>query len=164
MRELIGKQIDVYMQDEGQVLGVLLTDDRSFAHVRLEDGRVKRLVKSKICSFVPVDKDAEESDYVPFHMLFCENKITGCPGVQFVQEGDSICRADFEKFMSSCPCRDDCGHGTKGELRSVNGTYLRDVFGDTMFGSYPEKKEKEEKEDAGSTGTDGETEHSQEEG
>lgn len=86
MRNMISKEVDIYVQDEGSVIGTMTADDRSFVHLRLEDGRMKRVVKSKICSFVPTSTEAEDSDYVPFHILFCENKITKCPGVQFIQE------------------------------------------------------------------------------
>lgn len=141
MRNMIGRKVDIYVQDEGQVEGEMVGDEKSFILIRLEDDRIKRVVKSKICSFIP---EGEDIDYVPFHVLFCENKLTGCTGVQFIQEGEGVARADFEKFMGKCPCRDDCGFGTKGELRSVNGEYLKDMFANTMFGSYPEKKEKEE--------------------
>ena len=144
MRNMLGKEIDVYVQDEGQVIGKLVSDERSFVLLKLEDGRIKRVVKQKICSFMPTGDEPEEVGYVPFHVLYCENPTTKCPGVQFVQEGEGVSKTDFEKFMGGCPCRDDCRFGTKGELRSVDGAYLKDMFGNTMFGVYPEKKEEEQ--------------------
>ena len=165
MRNMIGKEIDIYVLDEGQVVGKILFDDKSFVHIKMEDGKTKRIVKSKICSMMLNNPEDETLDYVPFHVLFCENKSKGCAGVQFIQEGEGFKKSDFDKFTSECPCRGECSFGTKGELRGVSGSYLRNMFGNTMFGSYPEKKEKkEEKENGGSTGTNGEAERRSEEG
>jgi len=147
MRGMIGKRIIVHVSDEGDVKGKLVFEDKAFIYLKMEDDRVKRIVKNKICSFIFQDKDDDDmEEFVPFHLMYCENKLIKCEGVQFVQEGPGVKRGDFEKFMGGCPCRDDCSFGTKGELRSVSGEYLNKVFGNTMFGCWPDKKEEPVKE------------------
>ena len=65
-----------------------------------------------------------------------------CPGVQYVKEGSGFSHTDIEVFVGPCPCRaEDCIMGTKGELRSVSGKFLRGMIAGTMFGEYPKKGE-----------------------
>ena len=79
---------------------------------------------------------------VPFLMLFCDNEKAGCPGVQFVKEGNGFAQKDFDMFTGDCPCKtEQCRMGSKGELRSVSGEFLRKVFAGMLYGDYPEKKE-----------------------
>jgi hypothetical protein len=47
--------------------------------------------------------------------------------------------------MKDCPCVDGtCKRGTKGELRTVNGDFLRGMIGDALFGDYPKPESKKQ--------------------
>jgi hypothetical protein len=125
----------------GVVEGLLVDDRPSMVLVKGNDGKITRIIKTDIGGFVPVD--FEPFEYVPFHVLFCENKRMPCSGVQYVKEGEGFTRNDVEVFVGPCPCRsEDCVMGTKGELRSVSGKFLRSMIGveGTMFGEYPKKE------------------------
>jgi hypothetical protein len=139
MREFIGHKIRVATKAIGVVEGLMIDDRKDVILVKGADGVITRIIKTDIGGFAPVD--FEPFEYIPFHVLFCENKRTLCPGVQYVKEGEGFSRHDVEKFVGPCPCRyDDCSIGTKGELRSVSGKVLRDMLNDTMFGEYPKKE------------------------
>ena len=143
MREFVGHKLKVTVEHLGEVEGVAINENKVFLFLKVvQDGseRVMRIPKGKICAFTPMD--AEPEDYVPFHVLYCDNKTLGCPGVQYIQEGPGFNPADLEVFMSPCECRvDGCRCGTKGELRTVKGDTLRRMFKDILFGDYPKKKE-----------------------
>ncbi len=150
MREFIGHKVKFVVEEVGAVQGVVINDAKDRIYVKGEDGKITRVIKNHICAFTPLDFEPE--DYIPFHILRCWNKSTGCPGVCFVQEGTGFKHSDFEAFMGPCPCRDDsCSHGTKGEIHSVSGTFLREIFADTIYGDYP-KKNKEAKKSGGTSG------------
>ena len=161
MREFIGHEVEFYVEGQGIVKGTVINDAKDRIFVKRADGKVSRVIKLHICSFTPLDCEPEE--YIPFHILHCWNKNTGCPGVRFVLEGEGFRAKDFEVFMEPCPCHDEsCSYGTKGEIHSVPGTFLRETFADTIYGEYPKKK-KEAK--GGPSGRpDEETERSPSEG
>ena len=141
MRELIGHKVRMAVEQMGMVEGIVVDDRPSMVLLKGQDGKITRIVKIHICGFVPLD--SEPFKYVPFHVLFCENKKIKCPGVQYVKEGEGFNREDVEVFVGPCPCRNsECVMGTKGELRSVSGEFLRTMIEGTMFGSYPKKEEK----------------------
>jgi hypothetical protein len=149
MREFIGHKMILTVEEKGDVEGIMVSENKSFLFVKQDDGRIHRYAKGKVCGFVPMD--FEPFEYVPFHLLRCKNKTTGCPGVQMIQEGIGVKTGDFEVFMGACECREDtCDYGTKGELRTVDGKFLKTVFGDVLFGDYPTK----EATSGGSTRTD----------
>lgn len=140
MREFIGHVVKVAAEVIGVVEGTVVDDRPSMILIKGKDGKITRVLKSKMCSFQPVD--FEPYKYVPFLVLFCENKKMPCPGVQYIKEGDGFTRTDVETFVGPCPCRcEDCLMGSKGEFRSVSGEFLKAVVGGTMFGEYPKKKE-----------------------
>lgn len=141
MREFIGHSVKVAVEQLGVVDGTLVDDRESMILVKGKDGKITRIIKSKICGFLPTD--FEPFEYVAFHVLFCENKRMPCPGVQYIKEGDGLSRRDMEVFVGPCPCRsEDCTMGTKGELHSVSGKFLRGMIAGTMFGEYPKKESK----------------------
>ena len=162
MRKFIGHVVKFAVEEMGVVQGTVINDAKDRICVKGEDGKVTRVIKSHICAFTPLDFEPE--DYIPFHVLHCANKKTGCLGVRFVQEGDGFRQSDFETFMGPCPCRDDsCSHGTKGELHSVSGSFLREMFADTIYGDYPKKKK--EKKSGGTSGKpNGEAQRGESEG
>lgn len=140
MREFIGHKVKVAVENMGAVTGTLVDDRPSMILVKGADGTITRIIKAHICGFLPTD--FEPFEYVAFHVLYCENKRLACPGVQYIKEGEGFARSDVEVFVGPCPCRcEDCTMGTKGELRSVSGKFLREMIAGTMFGEYPTKKE-----------------------
>jgi len=149
MREFIGHKMTLTVEEKGDVEGIMVSENKTFLFLKEQDGRIHRYTKGKVVGFVPMD--FEPFEYVPFHLLQCKNKATGCPGVQLIQEGAGVKPSDFEVFMGPCECRDEaCDYGTKGELRTVDGKLLRTVFKDLLFGDYPTK----EATSGGSTGID----------
>jgi len=163
MREFVGHKVRFEIEGMGNVEGVVINDAKDRVFVKRDDtDKITRIIKSHVCAFTPLDFEPE--DYVPFHVLHCWNRKKGCPGVRFVLAGAGFKQSDFETFMEPCPCREEgCGRGTKGELRSVAGTFLKEMFADTIYGDYPEKKEA--KESGGRSGkTNGEAECGEGEG
>jgi hypothetical protein len=149
MREFIGHKMTLTVEEKGDVEGIMVSENKTFLFIKQEDGRIHRYAKGKVVGFVPLD--FEPFSYVAFHLLRCQNKKTGCAGVQMIQEGAGVKPSDFEVFMEGCDCRDDtCDYGTKGELRTVDGKYLKTIFKDVLFGDYPMK----EATSGGSTGID----------
>ena len=149
MREFIGHKIKVATRAMGIVEGLLVDDRPSMILVKGSDSKITRIMKSDIGSFMPMD--FEPFEYVPFHVLFCENKRMPCPGVQYIKEGDGFSKSDVEDFVSPCPCRsEECMMGTKGELRSVSGKFLKGMLAGTMFGEYPKKEGKDGRSETGS--------------
>lgn len=139
MREFIGHKIKVAVEVLGVVEGVLADVRPTEILVKGDDGKITRVRQDAIKGYLPVD--FEPFDYIPFHVLFCENKKSGCPGVQYVKEGEGFTHGDLEVFTSPCTERcEDCTMGTKGELRSVRGEFLRQMLAGTMFGDYPTKE------------------------
>jgi len=160
MRKFIGHKVKIAVQELGMVQGTVINETKDRIMVKGEDDKVTRVIKSKVCAFTPLDFEPE--DYVPFHVLYCQNRAKKCPGVRFVQEGEGFRPKDVEVFMGPCPCRDDsCSYGSKGEIHSVAGGFLREMFADTIYGDYPKNKEVKS---AGSTGPSGKTERSESEG
>jgi RNase P/RNase MRP subunit p29 len=147
MREFIGHKVKIAVEGIGAVEGTVVNDTKAILFVKGTDGAISRVPKSKICLFVPVD--FEPFDYIPFYVLRCFNKKTGCPGVRYVKRGDEatqkgFTQADFQTFMEDCQCRcETCSAGSQGELRTVKGEVLSDMLTDTIFGDYPEPKEEE---------------------
>ena len=138
MRQFIGHTVKVAAEQIGVVEGTMVDDKPSLILVQGKDKKITRVVKSHICGFLPTD--FEPFEYIPFHVLFCENKRTKCPGVQYIKKGEGFTREDVEVFVGPCPCRaEDCSMGTKGELRSVSGKFLENMLNETMFGEYPKK-------------------------
>jgi hypothetical protein len=142
MREFIGHVLKVVATGfPGPVEGVMVDDRPNLIMLMGKDKKVTRIVKSHICGFAPMDEEPKE--YVPFTVLACQDEKAKCPGVQYVVEGAGFKKSDFEVFMGACPCRsEDCRFGSKGELRSVDGPFLRGMLAGAMFGAYPERKEK----------------------
>lgn len=155
VREFIGHKIKVATRSMGAVEGLLVDDRKDMILLKGNDGKIFRIIKTDIGCFVPMD--FEPFEFVPFHVLFCRNKRMPCPGVQYVKEGQGFTRKDLDEFVGPCPCReDDCEMGTKGELRTVSGDFLREMLGGTLFGTYPQKEG--EKKHGGESGSSGATE------
>ena len=139
MREFIGHTVKVATRSLGVIEGTLVDDRKEMILVKGKDQTITRIIKQDIGAFLPTD--FEPFEYVPFLVLFCENKKMPCPGVQFIKEGDGFTVNDMESFMTPCPARcEDCIMGSKGELRSVSSKFLRSVIGSTMFGEYPKNR------------------------
>jgi hypothetical protein len=143
MRKFIGHQLQFLIDGskvEGEFLGEGKDDEKGLLILRDKDGTIWRIPKGKIGPFRYADASSEDSDYVPFLILTCQNPSTKCPGVQFIKEGNGFKQSDFELFMGECPCKcDTCRFGSAGELRSVKGSTLRGMLADTRFGEYPEE-------------------------
>lgn len=141
MRPYIGHEIKFVI--EGFRLGGILTsEDSVFLYIKnKKNGEIWRVPKGKLVGFTPMD--FEPNEYVPFHVLYCENESMSCDGVRFIKEGSGFKTADFDVFMGGCPCKSEtCKMGTKGELRTVSGDVLKKMFVGILFGDYPEKEEK----------------------
>ena len=152
MREFIGHTVRVATRSMGVVEGTMVDDRKDMILVQGEDKKIVRIIKNDIGGFLPTD--FEPFEYVPFLVLYCDNKKTSCPGVQYIKEGEGFSRGDMEAFVGQCPGRcDDCSMGSKGELRSVSGKFLRNVIGSTMFGEYPKNRGQNGNRTAGSTGS-----------
>jgi hypothetical protein len=120
------------------VAGIMTNEDTTFVYLKGEKD-TWRLPKGKICGFAPMD--FEPLDYLPFHILYCENKNMDCPGVQFIKEGAGFSQKDLEIFMGPCSCKtNECLRGSRGEVRSVSGAFLKKMLNGMLFGEYPEKK------------------------
>ena len=155
MREFIGQKVTLVVEGFPQpVNGLMVNEDVNFIYIKSEkQGNIWRIQKQKLCGLTPVD--GEPAPYVPFIFLFCDNAQEGCPGVQFIKEGNGFTQKDFDTFTGGCPCKSEkCRMGSKGELRSVSSEFLKKVFAGMLFGDYPEKK-KEIKH--GSTDSSGRT-------
>jgi len=139
MRKLVGGRIKMVVVGVGPVSGVLMADEKDIVYLRGDDdGSLTRIVKRHIAMFKP-EKEPEGS--ASAYVLFCENKAARCPGVQFVVSGEGFRKADFDLFMGPCPCRrDDCRHGSKGEIRCVDPAFLAGMLDGTLYGGYPEKE------------------------
>lgn len=141
MREFIGHTVKVATRSLGVVDGTMIDDRQAMILVQGKDKKITRILKQDIGAFLPTD--FEPFEYVAFHVLYCENARLKCPGVQYIKEGEGFARSDVEVFVGPCPSRcEDCKMGTKGELRSVSGKFLRQMLAGTMFGEYPKKESK----------------------
>jgi hypothetical protein len=140
MKEFIGKKVEFVVDGfPAPFHATVVGDNKQFVLVKGEgDEFSRRLVKSKIVSFMPLEKVGADVNLL---VLACENPTIGCPGVQFIKEGEGFSQNDFRVFMSPCPslCK-SCRKGSLGELRSLDGYRLGDMFSGTMFGDYPEQK------------------------
>ena len=142
MKELIGKSIQIYINGLGMLKGIVIDDTKDVVLIKDNNEKIFRIFKNQIVCYVP---EQESLNYVPFHVLFCRNDSQNCPGVQYIQEGHGFNLSDVEKFVSDCPCRNaTCKMGSKGELRNIDGDFLRDMLANTIFGDYPEKKEQKD--------------------
>lgn len=163
MREFIGKKLTVVVEGFPQpVNGIMTNEDVTFIYLKSEtQGNIWRIPKQKLSGFTPVD--GEPLPYVPFILLACDNQKDGCSGVQYIKEGNGFSQKDFDIFTGQCPCKNEqCRMGSKGELRSVSGEFLRKIFAGMLFGDYPEKKEAKRGNNSGRTGK--ETQHNPAEG
>ena len=146
MKNLIGIKVQ-FLVDGVKVEGVVVADRPDRVLVRTADGKIPRVIKNKVSIFIP---EREPEEIIPLQLMYCQNTEMGCPGVQYVVEGEKISRSMFEVFMSPCPSRcDSCRAGTKGDLRTVSSSTLKSVMCGMLFGDYPEKtsqKSKKEKE------------------
>jgi hypothetical protein len=143
MREFIGHVLKVIADNfPSPVEGVMVDDKPNMILLKGKDGKITRIVKSHISGFIPMD--FEPFEFIPFHVMFCENEQARCPGVQYVKEGAGVAASEYEQFMAPCPCRvKACKFGTKGEIRSASSVFLRKMIGGTMYGEYPAKAKKE---------------------
>ena len=141
MRPYIGHEIK-FVIEGFRLTGILTSEDSVFLYIKnKENEEIWRVPKGKLVGFTPMD--FEPKKYVPFHVLYCENKSISCDGVQFIKEGSGFNPDDFNVFMEGCPCKSEtCKMGTKGELRTVSGDVLKKMFVGILFGDYPEKEEK----------------------
>jgi hypothetical protein len=142
MKEYIGKEVTFIIDGVPRPFtGTVLSQSDVLVTVKSKSdlpGRVFHIPKRKIAMFSPVDG---ESEYIPFQVLYCNNKSIGCDGVQFIKAGEGITANDFNAFMGDCPLKcDTCKQGKKKELRSVDSGYLNEMLNGTIFGDYPEVK------------------------
>jgi hypothetical protein len=138
MREFIGKRVEFWVDGIGKFSATVTGDNKHMVMVKGEDDKfARRIIKSKIVSFMPLE---ESSADVNLLVLACENPTIGCPGVQFVKEGEGFSQSDFKMFMGPCKsvC-ETCRKGSLGELKTIDGDRLADMFSGMMFGDYPEE-------------------------
>ena len=141
MKRFIGKKVEFVVQGFPMPFSATVVKDlRDKVLIRGEgDKFVRRIIKSHITSYMPLEKVDEED--VNMLILSCENPTIGCHGVQFVKEGEGFNQRDFDSFMAPCKSKcETCRAGSRRELRSADGTLLRDMLTGTMFGEYPEEK------------------------
>lgn len=142
MRRFIGKQVNFLLEgnSSGPISGKVVGETKDRILVRSKGGRTTRIVKAKVLAFEPED---EPEEWVNLLVLACENTSIGCPGVQYIKEGDGFKASDLEVFMRDCPRKcDSCKRGSKGELRAVSGPFLRQMLAGVIFGEYPKGEEK----------------------
>jgi hypothetical protein len=165
MREYIGQKITIVVDGFPQpVTGIMVNEDVSHIHIKSETkGNIWHIPKQKLSGFT---SDIEPAPYIPFLILFCDNENEGCLGVQYVKEGSGFSQKDFDTFTGGCPCKGEgCRMGSKGELRSVSGEFLRKIFAGMLFGDYPEKKKEAKRGNTSNSGrTSKETQRSPAEG
>jgi hypothetical protein len=137
MKEFIGKKVEFWLEGIGSFQARVVNDDKSFVYIKGEkDEFARRIVKSKIVSFMPLEQTNND---VNLQVLHCINPSIGCAGVQYVKEGNSFTQKDLAIFMSGCPARcGTCRTGTLGDLRTVDGGKLSEMMNGMMFGDYPE--------------------------
>lgn len=145
MKECIGKKVEFVMEGIGAFQAKVVADRKDMVMVKGEkDEFSRRLIKSKIISFMPLEKTVDDVNMI---VLACQNPSIGCPGVKFVKEGGGFSQNDFKMFMGPCSSRcSSCMTASLGELRSVSGEVLKEMMGGTMFGDYPQEKREEENE------------------
>jgi hypothetical protein len=142
MIEFIGKKVEFILDGLPTPFhATVVGDNKQFVLVKGEkDEFARRIVKSKIVSFMPLEKTHSDVNLL---VLACENPTIGCDGVQFVKEGKGFNQNDFNAFMSPCPALcNSCRKGSLGELKTIDGGRLADMFSGTMFGDYPEDRSK----------------------
>lgn len=139
MRDLVGHKITMVVDGFPKILsGILVSEDQTFAHIQseVEKEQVWRIPKSKICGFMSPDVI---TNFLPFHVLFCDNPAVKCKGVRYIKQGEGFSRKELDEFMAPCPRRSiDCRCGSKGELRTVGSELLEEMFTGVLFGDYPE--------------------------
>ena len=140
MKKYIGKKVEFVVEGfPGPFTATVVGETQSTIEVHGEDDLSRFIIKSKVSSYKPLE--GVQDDNVNLLVLFCENPSIKCPGVQCVKAGDGFNKADLDAFMLPCPSRcTSCRTGSKGELRTVNGDFLKTMLNGTMFGDYPEKK------------------------
>lgn len=140
MREFIGKKVEFIVEGMGPFTARVVNEDKQFVLVKGEKDKFpRRIVKSKIVSFMPLEKVDKDVD---LQVLICENPSIGCPGVQYIKEGEGFTQKDFDTFMLGCTSRcGTCRTGTLGNLRLADGQKLSEMLTGMMFGNYPEKEE-----------------------
>jgi len=139
MKEFIGKEVIFRLDGLAEsVKGTVVADKKDRVLVRGSDGKVARIPKSKIVIFTPVSED----EYIPIHVMACENKDIRCLGVRCMKVGNTPMETDYEAFMKPCPMRQEsCRKGNLGDLRGQSSAKLADMMGGTIYGEYPKKKE-----------------------
>lgn len=139
MKDLVGIKVKI-LADGVKIEGMVVQDKADRVFVRLEDGKVTRVIKSHITLFTP-EKEPEE--FIPLQLLACHNPDIDCSGVQYIVEGDKLTKQMFAIFMEPCPAKQQsCRCGTKGDLRTISSATLRRTMCGTMFGDYPQEEKK----------------------
>ena len=137
MKDLVGIRVK-FLVDGVKVEGVVVQDRADRVLVKTDEGKIPRVIKSKVSLFIP---ETEPEDFIPLQLLYCQNAEIKCPGVQYVAEGEKLENASFTAFMGPCPKRiESCRCGTKGDLRSLSSATLKRVMSGMLFGDYPEIK------------------------
>jgi hypothetical protein len=139
MKKFVGKRMEFVIEGYPRpVVAKVVQDAKDIVRVRGNGDKADRYIpKSKICSFMPLDPI--EEDNVNLLVLFCENPTTGCPGVQMVKDGHGFTQRDLNVFMAPCGSRcGTCRTGSRGEIRTISPSRLKEMFDGTMFGDYPE--------------------------
>ena len=135
MRDLVGQTVTFMLEGGIPMKGLVVRDMKDRVLVKGEEGRIARIIKAKMLAFEP---EEEPGEWVNLLVLACQNPKIKCPGVQYVQEGEGFKQRDFEVFMGQCPRKcESCKVGSKGELRSVEGPFLRQMLAGVICGEYP---------------------------
>jgi hypothetical protein len=136
MKEFIGTKVTV-IADGFTIKGTVVEDRSDRVSIKEEEGKIIRVIKSKISIFTP---EKEPEQFVPLQLLCCVNPETKCPGVFFVSEGNTLNKESFSVFMDPCPMKNSkCLCKTRGDVRTVSSSTLKMVLSGTVFGDYPEK-------------------------
>lgn len=140
MKQFVGKQLKFVVQEMGAFKAKVISDRKDMILVQGDNDEFPwRIIKNKIVAFTPLEKVDDDINLI---VLGCENSTIRCPGVKYIKEGTGFSQQDFNRFMVQCPKQcDTCRKGSHGELRTIEGSQLRDMLAGTLIGEYPEEEE-----------------------
>lgn len=137
MKEFIGIETK-FVVDGKAFSAIIVGDTPTFVLVKSKEGtEITRIPKGKISMFTPSREPDVECG---LQVLFCENPLMACPGVQLVQASNGVTQKDFQAMNGDCPYKQSsCKCGTKGDIRCVKLSELKVMLAGTLFGEFPKK-------------------------
>lgn len=144
MSDLKGQEVSVLVDGNKIISGLCLSDaeDKIFLIIKKEDGRVFRVVKSKITAFIESGGkplNARNRTDVNLNVIRCINEQEGCQGVRFIIDGDPT-PEKIKPFLDVCQCRNStCSCKMMGNLFMLKHKILIDMLSGVVLGNYPEE-------------------------